>query len=106
MTYRVVLTARAERDRDGAFQWYRENYSSEFAARWYEGLMDAIVSLGQNPERCGVAHENEKFEFEVRELRFGRRRQKHRILFEIRDDWVVVLHIRHSSRRDLTEHDL
>jgi plasmid stabilization system protein ParE len=106
MSYEVVLTTRAERDRDAAFTWYADHYSLAFAARWYDGLTQAIRSLSQNPLRCGVAHENDKFSFEVRELLFGGRRHKHRVLFTIHNDLVLVLHIRHSAQRDLTEDDL
>jgi plasmid stabilization system protein ParE len=106
MIYRVVLTARAEQDRDAAFAWYTDNYSFEFAVRWYNGVMQAVRSLSQNPQRSGVAHENDKFPFEVRELLYGAKRRKHRILFTIHDDLVLVLHIRHSAQRDLTVDDL
>ena len=106
MNYRVVLTARAERDRDAAFTWYAEHYSLEFASRWYQGIWQAVESLAQNPLRCGVAHENDKFSFDVHELLVGARRYKHRILFTIQDDVIVVLHIRHSAQRDLTAEDL
>lgn len=106
MNYRVALSARAERDRDAAFSWYVKNYSSDFAARWYDGLTQAIQSLRRDPLRCGVAHENDKFSFELRELLFGGRQQKHRILFTVQDDVVAVLYIRHSARRDLTKDDL
>jgi len=105
MMYRVDLTARAERDRDAAFDWYAENYSLDFAARWYDGLTQAIHDLAQHPHRFGFAHENSKFSFEVRELLFGGRRYKHRVLFTIHDDQVLVLHIRHSAQRDLTDDD-
>jgi plasmid stabilization system protein ParE len=106
MTYRVVLTARAERDRDAAYAWYADNYSLDFAARWYAGLTNAIRSLPANPLICGLAHENDKFPFEVRELLFGGRPHKHRVLFTMHDDLVSVLHIRHSAQRELTEDDL
>jgi plasmid stabilization system protein ParE len=106
MNYRVALTARAERDRDAAFSWYAENYSPGFAARWYDGLTQAIRSLRQNPHRCGVAHENDRFSFELRELLYGGRRHKHRVLFTIHEDVVLVLHVRHSAQQDLTEDDL
>jgi len=106
MTYRVVLTARAERDRDVAFDWYAENYSREFAAHWYSGLTRTIRSLREDPLRCSIAHENDKFSFELREVLFGGRRHKHRILFTPQGDQVLVLHIRHSAQRDLTEEDL
>jgi len=42
----------------------------------------------------------------VRERLFGGRRHKHRVLFTILDNQVIVLHVRHSSQRDLTEDDL
>lgn len=106
MKYQVDLTARAERDRDEAFAWYQQHYSPSFAARWYDGLTRVINSLSREPLRCGMARENDKFPFEVRELLFGSRRRKHRILFTLHDDLVLVLHIRHSARQDLTEDDL
>jgi hypothetical protein len=34
MAYRVILSRRAQRDRDDSFAWYRDNYSEEFAVRW------------------------------------------------------------------------
>lgn len=106
MTYRTLLTARAEGDRDAAYYWYSENYSREFAGRWYRGLQRAIRSLRVNPRRCATAHESDRFSFELRELLFGGRRQKHRILFTLHEDKVLILHIRHSAQRDLTEDDL
>jgi plasmid stabilization system protein ParE len=106
MSFRVALTGRAEQDRDAAFDWYAEHYSRDFAIRWYEGIQSTLASLSQNPRRCGIAHESNKFSFEVRELLYGRRANKHRVLFTIHDDVVLVLHIRHSARRDLTEEDL
>jgi plasmid stabilization system protein ParE len=106
MSFRVGLTARAECDRDAAFAWYAENYSRDFAIRWYEGIQAALESLSVTPRRCGIAHESSKFAFEVRELLYGRRVHKHRILFTIHEDLVLVLHIRHSAQRDLTEDDL
>jgi plasmid stabilization system protein ParE len=106
MNYRVALTARAEQDRDAAFEWYVENYSSEFAARWYDGIVATIRSLSQHPLRCGLAHESDRFPFDVREILFGAKRHKHRVLITIHDDLVLVLHIRHSAQRDLTVDDL
>ncbi len=106
MSFRVILTARACRDRDAAFDWYAEHYSLDFADRWYAGLQEAVRSLSENPERCGLAHENDRFPFELRELRYGARKNKHRILFTIHENLILVLHIRHSARRDLTEDDL
>jgi plasmid stabilization system protein ParE len=106
MIHRVVLTARAERDRDEAFAWYAGNYSREFAVRWYDGLARAAQTLEQTPLRCAKAHESTKFPFEVRELLFGKGLHKHRILFTLHEELVLVLHIRHSARRDFAEDDI
>jgi plasmid stabilization system protein ParE len=106
MNYRVVLSARAERDRDAAYAWYSENYSIEFANRWYNGITQAMYSLAEQPLRWAVAHENDRFSFELRELLYGPRLHKHRVLFTIEDKRVAVLHIRHSSQRDLKPDDL
>lgn len=106
MKYRVVLTLRAERDRDEAFLWYSNHYSSSFAARWYDGLTQAIHGLEKGPLRYARAREDDKFPFELREMLFGKRRQKHRVLFTMHDDVIAVLHIRHSARRDLEVGDL
>jgi plasmid stabilization system protein ParE len=106
MTHEIALSARAEKDRDEAFAWYESHYSRTFAVKWYNGLTRAIRSLRQNPLRCPLARENSHFSFEVRELLYGGRHQKHRILFTMHANLVLVLHIRHSARQDLTESDL
>jgi plasmid stabilization system protein ParE len=106
MICRVEMSARAERDRDQAYQWYAENNSLDFAARWYGGLTDSIRSLRENPLRCAKAHESDRFPFELSELLFGKGRYKHRILFTLRDERVFILHIRHSAQRDLNKDDL
>ena len=98
MRYKVSLTPRAELDRDRAFDWYATNYSNEFATRWLDGIVKAMYSLAQNPQRCAKAAENHRFSFDLYELRHGKRRNKHRILFRIEEQNVLVLHIRHSAR--------
>ena len=105
MKYKLVVTQRAARDREDAFDWYSANYSKEYADRWYEGVSQAIESIISNPLRCHQARESESLPFELYEMLFGRRRNKHRILFSIEDDLVFVLRIRHSAQRDLTADD-
>ncbi|MEX2172483.1 MAG: type II toxin-antitoxin system RelE/ParE family toxin [Pirellulales bacterium] len=106
MAYEVELTRRAERDRDKAYSWYAVHFSEGFAERWYNGLSAAISRLADKPNSFPKAQESNRFSFDLREMRFGGKRYKHRVLFTIRDEIVQVLHIRHSSRRDLTEEDL
>jgi plasmid stabilization system protein ParE len=106
MKYLVSLTSRAELDRDTAFHWYAENYSNAFAIRWFNEITRAMRSLSKNPERCHKAAEDGRFSFDVYELFYGRRRNKHRILFRIYRDVVLVLHIRHAAQRELEVGDL
>jgi plasmid stabilization system protein ParE len=106
MKYKLIISTRAQLDRDRAYEWYKSNYPKEFADRWYEGIANAVGSLRQNPLRCGKAHEAHQFSFALYELLFGKRRNKHRILFTVHEDTVVILHLRHSAQRDLTKDDL
>jgi plasmid stabilization system protein ParE len=107
MKYQISMARRAERDRDESFHWYCRHFSEAYAARWYAGLAEAIRSLAREPLRCGLARENDRFAFELRELLHGQsRRNRHRILFTVDGDTVYVLHIRHSAQDELHEGDL
>jgi plasmid stabilization system protein ParE len=106
MTYKVAITSRAESDRQRAYEWYRENYSEEYATRWFNGISEAMNSLAGHPEWCSTASENHRFQFKLYELDYGTKRNKHRILFRIHCDIVLVMHIRHSAQRELTAGDL
>jgi hypothetical protein len=80
--------------------------SPEFALKWFVGITEAIESLSNSPLRCAKALECDKFPFELRELLYGTKKNKHRILFTVVDDVVNILHIRHSARRELKEKDI
>lgn len=106
MTYRVNLARHAQEDRERAFNWNSTNYSQEYALRWFSGISDAISSLSMNPQRCPKAIEDDRFPFDLYELAYGTRKNKHRILFTIRDDVVFIVRIRHSTQRNLGEDEL
>ena len=106
MTYKVSLSRRAELDREQAFDWYCANYSEAYALRWFNGITLAMATLRRNPQRCHMANENDRFQFDVHEMIYGPKKNKHRILFRIDSDLVLVLHIRHSAQRDLSDDDL
>ena len=106
MSYKLIITQRAKDDRNRAFNWYCANYSEEFAAHWYQGIAEAIVRLTRDPMLGHKAWENDRFPLELYELLHGKRMHKHRILYTVEDDLVVVLRIWHSSQRDVTEEDL
>ena len=100
MTYQVVVTDQGDAEAEDAYLWILER-SPDGAARWWNGLEAAILSLEQMPTRCPLAPENEEFEEEIRELLYGKRQHRYRILFTVREQTVVVLHIRHGAREYL-----
>ena len=104
MTYPVLITRRAAADLEEAYRWYAER-SPQRAVGWYNGFLDALDRLATNPQRCPLAPEDSKFPIEVRQLLYGRRRS-YRALFTVRPDAVVVLHIRHTARRELRPDEL
>ncbi len=50
--------------------------------------------------------ENDELIEEIRQLIYGKSRNKYRILFTVREDTVFVLHIRHSSQAPLTSEEI
>jgi plasmid stabilization system protein ParE len=102
MAYHVQITGRAKADIHEAAEWYAKR-DAAVGAVWTAGIDASIESLGEDPERCSLAHETDRFPFELRELLFGAgRRKTHRILFRIDEDRVEILAVRHTSRRDLS----
>jgi plasmid stabilization system protein ParE len=104
MSFRVVLTRKAAREVSEHYDWLAKR-SRAGADRWRESLREAIESLQENAERCPEAPEAEYLEG-LRQLLHGRRRQVHRILFEIRCDTVVILRVRHAAQDWVAPEDL
>jgi plasmid stabilization system protein ParE len=73
----------------------------EAAERWFRGLVQAIYSLEDLPERCPVIPEQEQFRFEIRHLIYC----SHRIVFRVEREKnrVVVFRVYHGSRQGLAE---
>jgi plasmid stabilization system protein ParE len=106
MAHTVRITARALQEIDETLAWLAER-SRPAAARWHERLLEAIRSLENNPERCGLAPEDEWYEDgPLRQLLCGKRQGVYRILFEVRGDTVYILRVRHSAQALLEPGDL
>jgi plasmid stabilization system protein ParE len=102
MKYRVELAATAKADIRQTTPWLCDQVSSAAADKWLSGLLKGIQTLENQPLRCPLAAENEKFPQEIRELLHGRRKHsKYRIIFEIIDITVYVLYVRHTARDEL-----
>ena len=98
----MIISEPAERDIEAAFRRLAER-DPVAAIRWYNRLLQVIYSLDTFPERCPLAPESKGLTREVRQVLHGRRQHKHRILFDIKDDEVRVLHVRHGARLALGE---
>jgi plasmid stabilization system protein ParE len=101
LKYRIRVTARAMGGADAAAQWIAEHSSPAQAERWYQDLFEQIETLTSQPLRCPVIAESHRFPEELRELPYGKRNNKYRIVFAIRGNDVVILYIHHGARGEL-----
>jgi plasmid stabilization system protein ParE len=58
----------------------------------------AIGTLSEMPSRCPIARDDFGGAAVVRQLFYGRRRNRYRILFAVEADAVQILHVRHGAR--------
>jgi plasmid stabilization system protein ParE len=105
MKLNVVIETRAARDIDEASGWIAER-SPESAERWFNAIEAEVYSLAHFPERCPKAREDGQFRYELRQLVFGRRRGRYRIIFTIRKNAVHVLHVRHGAKQGMTKAEI
>jgi plasmid stabilization system protein ParE len=105
MAHAIHITARALREIDETLDWLAAR-SRAAAVRWHEQLLEAIRSLENNPERCGLAPESAWYPGEIRQLLHGKRRGVYRILFEVRGNTVYILRVRHSAQAVLQPDEL
>ncbi|MGH9616844.1 MAG: type II toxin-antitoxin system RelE/ParE family toxin [Acidobacteriaceae bacterium] len=102
MEFKVEITKTALADAEGYFCFVRDESHDLLAAeRWWNGLVDRILSLESLPRRCPVIPEQNFFADEVRHLVYA----SHRIIFRIDDNTVTVLRIYHGARRPLKAGD-
>ena len=106
MNFVVLTYRRADNDIREAVRWMAENLSPRVARSWHTGLMNALDSLEQNPDRCPLAEEAEELHVELRELLYRRQRTVYRVLFTITGTTVDVLRVRHAAQDRLTDADI
>lgn len=104
MEFLVEIAEPAERDIEDAYLWFYDS-SPPRADEWYRGLCRAILSLRELPRRCPIAPESRDLNRQIRQLLYGRRRLMYRILYEIREDTVFVLRLRHTAQTRLAPQD-
>jgi len=102
MKYRIEISAEAKAEVRESYLWiFRDSPAS--AARWRKGILDAIRTLSELPQRCEIAPESRSFHQEIRQLLYGKRPGVYRILFTVEHKVIYVLHVRHGARRFLGE---
>ena len=88
--------------------YIRERGSLESAERWFNGIMDAIRSLGESPGRCPVSEESPALGVEVRLLLYGRRNRRYKVYFAIHNETetIRVFHVRHWANKPIAADEL
>jgi plasmid stabilization system protein ParE len=105
VTFRLVISRRAANEIAANYDWLAER-STPSANRWRDSILRAVELLEANPDRCPLAHEDEWYEGELRELLHGKRKHVFRILFEVCGEEVVILRVRHASQDYLSAGEL
>lgn len=94
MSYRIELSARAERDLEQILGWIHER-SPPGASTWFSRWQEVIAELASHPLRFSLAPENNDHDVEIRNVIFSTRRgKKYRAVFVVREDVVFIAHLR------------
>lgn len=105
MIFRVAVVPRAQLDIEQIYDFIATVQQSPLGAqRWLDGVERAIRSLATSPRRGSAVREQAWLgsNHELRQILD----HKHRILYSVEQDLVLVLHVRRGSRRDLESGDL
>jgi plasmid stabilization system protein ParE len=102
MKFSVEITDTAWDEIKEAYSWL-EKRAPVAAQRWQEGLLEAVEALESLPSAHSIAPESGFFGREIRQLLYGKRQHKYRVLFEIKGNRVIVLRVRHGARQYLGE---
>jgi len=102
MTYIVEFAARAARDLEILYM-EKNAAESQAAARWYNGLEQAVDAIALFPNRFPLAPEARGAKRKLRHLLYGKMPHVYRVIYEVEESrqTVWVLTIRHGARRKL-----
>jgi plasmid stabilization system protein ParE len=98
--FRVIIASAARDEIAEAVTYLSNQASPDAAARWLDELEQLLASLGEMPERFPVAPDDRYFPQGT--LRHAIH-HSHRVLFTLRGDSVLVLHLRHAMRDTLKD---
>ena len=101
MEFQVKLTRSSVQQIESIYLWLKKR-NPEYADQWFRGLMNLIATLQDKPRRCPLVKENYSTSEEIRQILYGKSRNKYRVVFAIREDTVHILYIRHSAQSSIT----
>lgn len=98
MTFTVITLPQAEREFEEQYSYIAER-SEAGAASWANAFYAALKQLELRPLATTLAPESANHPEDIRQMLFKTRRGRtYRVLFVVRDDRVLVLHIRGSGQ--------
>jgi len=101
MAFRVEVSPQAFEDLDAISAYIRQRGSFESAERWFNGIIAAVKTLCEAPQRCPLAEESRQLQSEVRLLLYGKRGRRYKVYFAIHKETetIRVFHVRHWARK-------
>ena len=87
--FTVRVQPRALAEIEAIHRYIGEKASLAAADHWYDGFIEALISLESIPTRCPRAPENDRFKDEVRHRIEG----DYRALFTIRGNTVYIIRV-------------
>lgn len=100
MEFQVRLTRYSEQQIEAIYLWLKER-NPEYADQWFRGLMNLIATLQDKPRRCPLIKENHSTSEEIRQILYGKSRNKYRVIFAIRENTVHIIYVRHSAQSSI-----
>jgi plasmid stabilization system protein ParE len=109
MAYRVEIAPLALANLEEAYRFIKKE-SPDRAAKWLDGITQAILSLETLPTRCTRAVESNDVGHEIRRLMYGKRRNAYKVFFAIYPrrpghGTVRVFHVRSGAMKPLLPDD-
>ena len=105
MAFQVEITDVALGEAEDYVRFIRDNRKEPLAAeKWFRGLLTAIYSLEDLPNRNPVLPEQSEFTLELRHLIY----HSHRIIYHVNSDEkiVIIYRIYHGYQKPLRATDL
>ncbi|MEM8671631.1 MAG: hypothetical protein AAGG48_29195 [Planctomycetota bacterium] len=107
MTFDVVIKQEAHDAILRNALWWRDHHSVDQAIEWQATIYSQLAELQSMPERHGLAPENHRFPFELRQQLLGKgKRGSYRALFRIEGSTVEVLGFYAAEQDEVLSSDL